>query len=187
MKIFGNQIKGNSVEDFVSWWELRTHYIENDVRLTEHVLNVFLTGALIASFVMILLSLESILLLDSITGIHSWTVKFLIITFIILACFLYLGQNATFYYGTPLRHEHMLTREILRIKSYVNKRDGDVIKPKQVENILNVIDAIIDDVRKTVTAIKVAGFTITPRVMNVIRGYVGTAVITIVSLFFYKN
>ena len=146
-------------------------------------MNVFLIGALFASFIMICLSLQAILTLDSINDIDSGSIKLLTATFIISLCLLYLGQNASSYYNKQLDHKYMLAREKLRIKS---ENDGD-ITTKEVVCVLNIIDAIIEDVEGKVTAIKVAGIRITPRIMMVIRGYVGTAVITIITIFISKN
>ena len=44
MTTFSKQIQGDTGEDFIIWWQFRRYYIENDVRLTENVLNVFLRG-----------------------------------------------------------------------------------------------------------------------------------------------
>ena len=182
MRVFGKQITGDTGKDFIIWWQLTRYYIENEVRLTENVLNIFLTGALIGSLIMIVLSLQSILSLNTITDIPSWTIKFIFVTLVILLSLLYLGQNATYFYNKQLKHENMLTREILRIKGkkYV---DGD----EKVQEVLNVIDAIVDDVEKTVIAIKMGEIKITPRIMILIRGYVGSAVVAIITILISKD
>ena len=167
MKKFGDPIQGDNMQDFVLWWQLRRHYIENDVRITVKVFNIILTAALLTSFI-------GLWLMIRLHGI-GWSeysvdgIKTALMLFLVLGLILYLAQNATSFYTEQLKHRWMLIREKLRIKT---RKYDDEMERKEKDELINVIDFMINDIETTVVAIKMAGVELTPNIMLVIKGYI---------------
>ena len=177
MKKFTNQIEGNNIQDFVVWWQLRRHYLENDVRITGTISNVILTALFFASLVLIFFVIY-------IRGFW-WTyydfnaMKTISFLFILFGSILYLAENANSFSKEQLKHQQMLIREKLRIKTITY--DEDDVRINDKEELIGVIDFMIKDIETTVVAIKMVGVEITPNIMLLIKGYVFSAFIAAVA------
>eukprot|EP01084_Bolivina_argentea_P110299 196986_1 len=186
MKELRKSIEGDTIEDFITWWQLRKYYIENEVRLIGKFLNACLIATIFASVVLLFIALQFSWGID-VSDIPSYVYKFVLMVLLLFANILGTAQSASTYYEEQLKHKFMLIREKLRIvtKRYDNDKndDGDM-KTKNDEQILTIIDAMIEDVKNNVFAIEIAGIRITPNIMLLIRGYVASGIIALAAAFF---
>ena len=185
MKALGEPIEGDTIKDYVLWWQLRKYYIENEVRITGKIINLVLTSAFGGSIIVL-----TVLIIAfrryTIENFPSDVYKLVIIMLLVYSFILILAQNASSYYDEQSKHQNMLVREKLRIET----RNYDKYKQIKNENnndnekLIKIIDLMISDINHNITGIKMIGIQITPNMMLLIRGYIISGIIALVASYF---
>eukprot|EP01084_Bolivina_argentea_P023414 43669_1 len=179
MKQFSIPIEGDTLQDFILWWELRKYYIQNEVRISNKLQTIATSTGFIVSIITTMLSMNYLYFDSNTYDIKDDYVLKVVFATIGLWLFIFcLVYNASSYYSEQLKHKNMLLMEILRIESF-DKNSKQPYNDHDEQQKIRVIQAMIADVTNNVSAIKMAGIEVTPGVMLLIRGYITSSVIAI--------